>query len=190
MQSKAKTVKAYLAELPADRRVTIEAVRKVILTNLDTDYEEGMSYGGIGYFIPHAVYPPGYHCNPKLPLPFGGLASQKNHMAVYLMSVYGGSAEDAWFRSAWAKTGKKLDMGKCCIRFKKLEDLALDVIGEAIRRVPAKIFIEHYERSILTHNKAAAARVAKAKAALDAKPVKKATKKAAPSKPSKRTAKR
>ncbi|MEK6676841.1 MAG: DUF1801 domain-containing protein [Planctomycetota bacterium] len=145
MQSKATTVQQYLSELPADRRAAIQAVRDVILDNLDDDFEEGMQYGSIGYYVPHRVFPAGYHCDPSQPLPFAGLASQKNHMAVYLMSVYGENSDENWFRTAWAKTGKKLDMGKCCVRFKKLEDVALDVIGEAIRRVTAKTYIEHYE---------------------------------------------
>lgn len=148
MQSAATTVKAYLAELPEDRRKAIEAVRRVILDNLDKDYREGVHYGMIGYCVPHSVFPPGYHCDPRQPLPFAGLASQKNHMAVYLMCVYGHEEHAAWFRAAWAKTGKKLDMGKSCVRFKKVEDLALDVIGEAIRRVPAKKYIEHYESTM------------------------------------------
>jgi len=153
MTSKAKTVNEYLAELPPDRRAAIQAVRKVILENLDERYEEGMSYGMIGYYVPHHVYPAGYHCDPKMPLPFAGLASQKNHMAVYLMCVYGHPEHEAWFRQAWAKTGKKLDMGKSCIRFKKLEDLALDVLGQAIARVPVKKYIAYYEAVIKTSGK-------------------------------------
>ena len=132
MQSKATTVEQYLSELPEDRRKAIEAVRQVVLKNLDKDYEEGIQYGMIGYFVPHRVYPAGYHCDPKQPLPFASLASQKNHMALYLMCVYGESDHSKWFQQAWAKSGKKLDMGKSCIRFKKVDDLALDVIGEAI----------------------------------------------------------
>ena len=143
MQSKAATVEQYLAELPEDRRAAIEAVRKVILENLDEDYEEGIQYGMIGYFVPHRVFPAGYHCDPKQPLPFAGLASQKNYMSLYLMCIYGDSNHLKWFQDAWAKTGKKLDMGKSCIRFKKVDDLALAVIAEAIRRVPAKKYIEH-----------------------------------------------
>ena len=112
-----------------------------MLKNLDKDYEEGMQYGMIGYYVPHRVYPPGYHCDPRQPLPFAGLASQKNHMALYLMCVYGDTDHTKWFQEAWAKTGKKLDMGKACVRFKKVEDLALEVIGEAIKRVPAKKYI-------------------------------------------------
>ena len=148
MQSKATTVKQYLAELPADRRSAIESVRAVILKNLDPVFEEGMQYGMIGYHVPHKIYPPGYHCDPKLPLPFAGLASQKNHMSVYLGCVYGHGERERWFREAWAKTGKKLDMGKSCVRFKKLDDVALDVIGESIRRVRAREFIKQYELAI------------------------------------------
>ncbi len=144
MQSKAATVEQYLTELPADRREAIRAVRDVILRNLDKDYEEGMTYGMIGYYVPHRIFPDGYHCNPSQPLPFANVASQKNHMAVYLMTIYDGADQEKWFRAAWAKTGKKLDMGKCCVRFKRLEDIALDVIGEAIRRVPAKKYVEWY----------------------------------------------
>ena len=157
MQSKATTVEQYLAELPADRREAIQAVRAVIKKNLDKDYEEGMQYGMIGYFVPHRVFPAGYHCDPRQPLPFAALASQKNYMSVYLMSVYGESDEEKAFRAAWAKTGKKLDMGKCCVRFKKLEDLALDVIAEAIRRVPAKAYIAHYQ-SVMGKESSPAAR--------------------------------
>lgn len=148
MQSKATTVAAYLAELPEDRRAAIDAVRRVILKNLDKDYEEHMSYGMIGYCVPHRVYPAGYHCNPKQPLPFAGLASQKGHMSLYLMGLYGSAELVRWFESEWAKTGKKLDMGKSCVRFKKLDDLPLDVIGAAIAKLPAKVYIEHYEKAI------------------------------------------
>ncbi|HEX8794560.1 MAG TPA: DUF1801 domain-containing protein [Polyangiaceae bacterium] len=153
MKTAAKTVAAYLASLPADRRAAIEAVRDVIRKNLDGDYEEGIQYGIIGYYVPHKVYPRGYHADPKQPLPFAALASQKNHMSLYLMGVYcgctekpGGMTNEArWFREAWARTGKKLDMGKACVRFTKLENVALDVVGEAIRRIPAKKYIARYE---------------------------------------------
>ena len=153
MQSKAQTVSEYLASLPVDRRAAIEAVRRVILQNLDQDYEEGMAYGMIGYFVPHRVYPAGYHCDPKLPLCYAGLASQKNYMSLYLMSCYGNTREEAWLREQWAKAGKKLDKGKACIRFKKLDDLPLDVIGEAVRRVPANKFIAHYEAALQKRKK-------------------------------------
>jgi hypothetical protein len=161
MQSKAKTVKEYLASLPPDRRQALEAVRAVIRRNLDKDYEEGMQYGGIGYYVPHRVYPHGYHCDPKQgppiamnrdwgprPLPFAGLGWQKNHMSLGIMSTYMDGAEGKSFCDAWIKTGKKLDMGKCCVRFRKLEDVPLEVIGQAIRRVPAKKYIAIYEKML------------------------------------------
>lgn len=148
MKSSATSVKDYLASLPADRRVGIEAVRKVILKNLDKDYDECMLYGMIGYVVPHRVWPTGYHCDPTKPLMMAGLASQKNNLTVYLMSVYGDKAERAWFEKAWAKSGKRLDLGGCCVRFKKIEDAALDVIGEAIRRTPAKAYVANYVKTL------------------------------------------
>ena len=148
MQSKAETVTEYLAELPEDRRVAIEAIRKVIKKNLDKRFKEGMQYGMIGYFVPHSVYPDGYHCDPKQPLPFAGIASQKNHIGIYLMCIYMDPKQDQWFRQAWTKTGRKLDMGKSCIRCKNLEGVALDVVGEAIKRVTADDYIAGYESII------------------------------------------
>jgi len=148
MQSKAKTVSQYLKELPEDRRKAIEAVRETILKNLPKGFEEGMQYGMIGYYLPHSIYPAGYHCDPKQPLPYAHLASQKNHMAIYMMSIYSDDDQATWFRKAWTDTGKKLDMGKSCIRFKKLEDVPLKVVGQAIKRVSMRKYIEFYERAI------------------------------------------
>lgn len=152
MQSSATTVSAYLASLPDDRRAAIEAVRQVILDNLDDGFEEGMQYGMIGYYVPHRIYPKGYHCNPKQPLPFAGLASQKNHMSFYCFGIYcgppdknGETTTSLQFRNEWHATGKKLDMGKCCVRFRKLEDVPLHVIGDAIRRLTLPLFIQYYE---------------------------------------------
>jgi hypothetical protein len=148
MRSRATTVEAYLASLPEDRRAAMSAVRAVILKNLDKDYAEGMQYGMIGYCVPHRVFPAGYHCDPKQPLPFAGLGSGKAHMSLHLMCVYMDSPLSRWFRDAWAKTGKKLDMGAACVRFKKVEDVVLEVIGEAIRRVPAKQYIATYTANL------------------------------------------
>ena len=148
VMSKATSVKEYLAGLPADRRSAVQAVREVILKNLDKEFEEGIQYGMIGYHVPHRLYPAGYHCDPKQPLPYAGLASQKNHLAIYLMCVYGSPKNAERFRKEWAKSGKKLHMGKSCIRFKKVEDLALDVIGKAIGRVTAREFIAKYEAAL------------------------------------------
>jgi hypothetical protein len=143
MQSKAATVAQYLKDLPEDRHAVISAVRKVILDNLPAGFEECMNYGMIGYVVPHSIYPAGYHCNPKDPLPFACLASQKNHMALYLMTVYDPLGN--WFQTEWEKTGKKLDMGKSCIRFKKLEDLPLDLISRTIAKVSVRDYIAYCE---------------------------------------------
>ena len=157
MQSKAATVEDYIASLPEDRRAAISAVRDVIRKNLDRDYEEGMTYGMIGYYVPHRVYPAGYHCDPKQPLPFANLGSQKNYMSLHLICIYFGCGDDSpasrharWFREEWAKTGKKLDMGKACIRFRKIEDLPLELIGKAVKRVPAKAYIQFCEAARTT----------------------------------------
>jgi len=148
MQSKATTVEQYLAELPVERRAAIESVRTVVLNDLPKGYEEGMQYGMIGYYVPHSLYPAGYHCDPRQPLPFAGLASQKNHMVLYLMCCYGDPDEAKWFEQAWTKTGKKLDMGKSCVRFKKIEDVALEVVGQAVKRMPVRKYIAQYESAL------------------------------------------
>jgi hypothetical protein len=153
MQSKAATAAAYLATLPADRRAAISAVREVILQNLDKDCEEGIQYGMIGYYVPHRVYPAGYHCDPKQPLPFIGLASQKNHMAVYMMCTYGSPQDKQWLADQFAKAGKKFDMGTSCIRFKKLEDLHLPAIGQVVKRMPAAKYIKRYEAVLAAEGK-------------------------------------
>jgi hypothetical protein len=148
MTSKAATVEEYLQSLPADRRTAINAVRKVILANLPKGYEERMNYGMIGYVVPHSLYPAGYHCDPKLPLPFAGLASQKNHMALYVMTLYGDAPTERWFSQAWQASGRKLDMGKCCVRFKRLEDVPLEVVAQLIARVPVKDYIARTEAAV------------------------------------------
>jgi hypothetical protein len=153
VSSKAATVKEYLAGLPGDRREIIDVIRKVILSNMDKDLEEGMQYGMIGYYVPHRLYPPGYHVDPKQPLGYAALASQKNYFSLYLGGLYCGCGLDSkertpdgkWFIDEWKKTGKKLDMGKSCIRFKKLDDLPLDVIGKAFSRISVKKYIRRYE---------------------------------------------
>lgn len=175
MQSKATTVEQYLGELPADRREAVQAIRNVILKNLPKGYEEGMQYGMIGYFVPHSIYPPGYHCDPKQPLPFACLASQKNYISVYLGCVYGNPEHEAWFREAWAKSGKKLDMGKSCVRFKKLDDVPLDVIGQSIKRVPVKKFIDYYESAIKGARTKSTSKAAAKKSATQKTPAKKQT---------------
>lgn len=188
MQSKAKTVAEYLASLPDDRRKALEVLRKIVKDNLSENIEEGMTYGMIGYYIPHSVYPAGYHCDPKQPVPYAGLASQKNHLSLYLMSVYCGctpemeTVDAKWFRESWIKAGKKLDMGMCCVRFKKIEDVPLDVVAQAIKRVPAKKFLDMYEKSLVINEQNKAKRKVWAKAS--------ALKKAAKKKVAKKIAKK
>ena len=153
VQSKAKSVSQYLKELPEDRRIAISRIREVILQSVDGGIEEIMSYGMIGYHVPLRVYPAGYHCNPAMPLPYVSLASQKNHMAIYMMGLYMDPADTAWFAKAWIATGKKLNMGKSCIRFSKLEDVPLEVLAAAIRRMPSKRYIATYESQLLGEGK-------------------------------------
>lgn len=178
MQSKASSVKEYLASLPEDRREALETLRKVILANLDNEFEEGMQYGMIGYYVPHRIFPDGYHCDPKQPLPFAGLASQKNYISLYMMCCYENGPEEKWLKQAWTKAGKKLNMGKCCIRFAKVEDVPLEVVGEAFRRVTASKYIEYYESAIKTKNKkASSGKTVKPRSTLKTKTKVKAVKK-------------
>lgn len=190
MQSQSKTVKDYLRELPEDRRTAISAVRETILKNLQSGFEEGMQYGMIGYYVPHSIYPAGYHCDPKLPVPFACLASQKNYMSLYLLSSYSGAGEEQWLREQFAKAGKKLDMGKSCVRFKKLEDLPLSVVGEAIRRVSVASYIAAYEAALDAPRPAKKAATSKTKSAKSPATAKTAKKAVAPKKAAKKKSSR
>ncbi len=120
----------------------------MILDNLPDGYEEGMQYGMIGYYVPHSLYPAGYHCSPEQPLPFASLASQKQYVSVYLYCIYSDEKEAEWFRTTWEKSGKKLNMGKSCVRFRTLDDVPLKLIGRAVKRVPVKKFIATYEAAV------------------------------------------
>lgn len=144
MKSAAKTVKQYLESLPEDRRAAIETVRKVILKNLPKGFEEAMNFGAICYQVPLSVLPKTYNGQP---LCYAALASQKNFMTLYLMTVYGHKPTEKWFREGFKAAGKKLDMGKSCVHFRKLEDLPLDVIGQAIARVPMEKYVAAYHAS-------------------------------------------
>ena len=148
MQSAARTVKQYLKELPTERRSAVSAVRDVILANLPAGYQEVMQYGMIAYVVPHSLYPAGYHCKPSDPLPYAALGSQKNHMTVYFCTLYGNEETESWFRKAYQATGKKLDMGKGCVRFKKLEQLPVELIGQVIARTPVKKYIACVEAKL------------------------------------------
>ena len=142
--SRATTVENYLEELPAERRAVISAVRDAIRKKLPKGYREAMNWGMISYEIPLEVYADTYNGQPLL---YAALAAQKNNYAVYLTSLYQDPADEKRFRDEFAKAGKKLDMGKSCVRFKRLEDLPLDVIGRAIAATPPEKFIARYESS-------------------------------------------
>ena len=149
MQSKATTVESYLNDLIVERKNVINELRKVILKNLPKGFAEGMGYGMIGYFVPHSIYPNGYHCDPKQPLPFLSMASQKNFIALYHMGIYMNPALMDWFTAEYAKRVKgKLDMGKSCIRFKKMDQIPFDLIGELASKMSVDEWIACYEKAL------------------------------------------
>jgi hypothetical protein len=144
MRSDAATVEGYLAELPDDRRAAIGAVRDTVNARLPAGFVEAMQYGMISWTVPLERYPTTYNGQP---LALVSLANQKRHMALYLMGVYGDPDEAAWFKERWQATGKKLDMGKSCVRFRKVDDVPLEVVGDAVARVSVDDFIAQYEAS-------------------------------------------
>lgn len=149
MQSKATTVDQYLSELPAERKDAMNKLRKIIKKNLPKGFQEGMGYGMMGYSVPHSIYPAGYHCNPKHPLPFAGLASQKNSINFYHMGIYANPKLLKWFTDAYAKAGVgKLDMGKSCVRFKKPENIPYELIGELCSKMTVDDWINMYEKNM------------------------------------------
>ena len=148
MTSTATTPTAYVDSLPEDRKKAMNELRKVILKNLPKGFQEEMSYGMIGYVIPHTLYPAGYHCKPELPLPFLNIASQKNFIAVYHMGMYADKKQLDWFTAEFPKHSKaKLDMGKSCIRFKKPEQIPFELIGELTSKMTVKEWIALYEKN-------------------------------------------
>ena len=149
MQSKAATPEEYIQEIPVERQAAFKKLRAVIKKNLPKGFKEGMGYGMVGWDVPHSIYPAGYHCNPKAPLPFMGIASQKNFIAVYHMGVYADPKLLKWFQEAHAKASpKKIDMGKSCIRYKKPEDIPFDLIGELASKITPAEWIATYEKNI------------------------------------------
>ena len=149
MTSKATTPEQYIKELPADRKEAITQLRNTVLKNLPKGFRETMSYGMLGYVVPHEVYPAGYHCDPKLPLPFASIASQKNFIAFYHMGVYAMPELLKWFTIEYSKhSPAKLDMGKSCIRFKKPEHIPYKLIGELIKKVSVTDWIKMYEENV------------------------------------------
>jgi hypothetical protein len=149
MQSKATTVEQYLSEAQPERQEAMNKLHKVILKNLPKGFKKGMSYGMIGYYVPHTIYPAGYHCNPRDPLPFAGLASQKNSVNFYHMGIYADPKLLKWFTDEYAKTGLgKLDMGKSCMRFKKPEKIPYKLIGELCSKITVDKWIAVYEKNL------------------------------------------
>jgi len=149
MQSKATTPEQYIDELPEDRKAIVSAIRNAIKNNLPKGFEEVIGYGMLGYVVPHSIYPSGYHCNPKLPLPFINVASQKNYISVHHMGLYASKPLLDWFLAEWEKhSTKKIDMGKGCIRFKKAEDVPLKLIEALAKKVTVEKYIETFEKAL------------------------------------------
>ncbi len=148
MNLKATSVEDYISKVPDDRKKAITELRKVILKNLPKGFKEELNYGMPGYVVPHSIYPAGYHCDPKLPLPFLNFASQKNFIAIYHMGVYADPKLLKWFTTEFEKhSQKKIDMGKSCLRFKKPEDIPLKLIGELVSKMTPKDWISLYEKN-------------------------------------------
>jgi len=149
MQSKAGTPREYIESLSSERKSVVRRLRRVIRKNLPKGFIEVMSYGMIGYVVPHSIYPNGYHVNPNLPLPFINIASQKQFIALYHMGIYADKKLLGWFTKEYSKLGmKKLDMGKSCIRFKDVEHIPYDLIGILASKMTPNVWIDIYEKGI------------------------------------------
>lgn len=149
MQSKAKTVNEYLKEVPMERREAFNKLRDIVVKNIPKGFQEEINYGMIGYVVPHLLYPGGYHCDPKLPLPFVCIASQKNFIALYHMGMYTEPTILNWFVKEYAAQAKhKLDMGKSCIRFKKMDQIPYRLVGELMKKFSVKDWIASYESNL------------------------------------------
>ncbi len=149
MQIKANTPKEYLEKIPEERKEPMEKLRKVILENLPDGFKETINYGMIGYVVPHSIYPDGYHCSPELPLPFLSIASQKNFIGLYHMGIYANEELLEWFVDEYAKyVPTKLDMGKSCIRFKKMDQIPYELIAELASKMTAQEWINIYEKAV------------------------------------------
>lgn len=149
MASTITSVDEYLASLPEDRQVIMTKLRNLFLNRLPEGFEEAISYGMIGYVVPKSIYPSGYHCDPKLPLPFISMASQKNGISIYHMAMIEDNEVLQWFTHTYPQHCKtKLDMGKSCIRFKKLDDIPYELIGQLAEKMDVKAWIDLYESKI------------------------------------------
>lgn len=150
MKSEAKTPDEYIAELPEDRKVAVQKLREIALKNLPKGFKEVISYGMLGYVVPHELYPKGYHCTPDLPLPFFNIASQKNSINIYHMAIYADSDLNKWIVDEYPKySSAKLDMGKGCIRFKKVDAIPFEMIGELLSKISPQQWIEMYEKAFV-----------------------------------------
>ncbi len=148
MQSKALTPDEYIEELPEDRKIVIQKLRDVAKQYMPSGFKEVMGYGMMGYVVPHSLYPNGYHCDPKQPLPFYGFASQKGSVNIYHMGIYADKKLYDWFVAEYPKHVKtKLDMGKSCIRFKKLDTIPYELIGQLLAKMTPEDWIGLYEKS-------------------------------------------
>ncbi|MCC6551116.1 MAG: DUF1801 domain-containing protein [Ignavibacteriaceae bacterium] len=148
MKAPGSTVKEILANIPEDRAEAFNKLHEVIVKNLPKGFEAGISYGGLGYVVPHSLYPDGYHCKPSEPLPFAGIASQKNSINFYHMGIYADPDLLKWFVDEYPKhTKQKLDMGKSCIRFKKVNDIPYKLIGELMKKMSVKDWVTMYEKN-------------------------------------------
>ena len=146
MKIEAKSPDDYISKLPEDRQEVLSKLREVVLANLPEGFSEEMSYGMIGYVVSHSLYPAGYHCDPKLPLPFMSMASQKNFVAFYHMGMYADQKLLDWFVGEYPNHAKyKLDMGKSCIRFKRMNDIPYDLIGQLVSKVTVDDWIQLYD---------------------------------------------
>lgn len=149
MPTKSDSPEHYIEQAPNERKETLNTLRKVIIDNLPTGFEEGIQYNMIAYYVPHSIYPDGYHCKPETPLPFMSFASQKNSINLYHSGIYANSELLDWFVGEYPKHCKrKLDMGKSCIRFKKIEEIPFDLIGELCQKMSVQHWIELYEKTI------------------------------------------
>lgn len=149
MPSSAQTPEEYLSELPDERKDAFSKLRKAITDNLPQGFEECMGYGMLGYVVPKTIFPQGYHCNPQLPLPFMNLGSQKNFIAMHHLGIYANPALTDWFVSEYPKHAKtKLDMGKGCIRFKKMDDIPFELIGELVSKITVEDWITLYQKNL------------------------------------------
>ena len=151
VRSRATTPDEYIASLTPDRREAVSTLRDVVRRNLPEGFEEGMAFGMIAWYVPLKRFPDTYNGQP---LGLAGVASQKQYISLYLLSVYGDPELAEWFRARYAESGKKLDMGKSCLRFRKLEDVPLDVIGETIAKVPLDEYVQQYEATRGSYRKA------------------------------------